>query len=56
MIRRQCPQCGASWYSAAGGPWKCEKCGTMLNDRHNKPLMEGRNENVGGIKVHWRKP
>ncbi len=51
MIHRQCPGCGESWYSAAEGPWACEKCGAALNDRHNKPLMERRNENADSIEV-----
>ena len=51
MIRRQCPGCGASWYSAVEGPWICGKCGAELDDRHNKPLLERRDENAGSIKV-----
>lgn len=51
MIRRQCPNCGKDWYSAVTSPWKCEGCGARLDDRYNKPLLEGRDENAGSIKV-----
>jgi len=47
MIRRQCPNCGKDWYSAVTSPWKCEGCGAELDDRHNKPLLEGRERDVG---------
>lgn len=47
MIRRQCPQCGKDWYSAVTSPWKCGGCGAELDDRHNKPLLEGRERDVG---------
>jgi tRNA(Ile2) C34 agmatinyltransferase TiaS len=40
MIRRQCPNCGKDWYSAVTKPWKCEGCGYMLDDRHNRELDE----------------
>jgi ribosomal protein L37AE/L43A len=53
MIRRQCPGCGASWYSAVEGPWECEGCGAELDDRHQKPLLEERRgENAGSIELH----
>jgi transcription initiation factor TFIIIB Brf1 subunit/transcription initiation factor TFIIB len=42
MIRRQCPQCGKDWYSADTGKWVCETCGTVLDDKHKRPLLERR--------------
>ena len=38
MIKRQCPNCGENWYSANTAPWVCDECGTLLDDRHSKPL------------------
>ena len=38
MIRRQCPECGRVWCSEDTEPWPCGYCGTMLDDRHNRPL------------------
>jgi tRNA(Ile2) C34 agmatinyltransferase TiaS len=55
MIRRQCPVCGESWYSADMRPWRCESCGTELDNRNNKPL-ERRNGDAGSIKLYRPKP
>lgn len=47
MIMRYCPRCGTSWYSSDTHPWRCEKCGKLLDDKHNKKLTEGmRKDNV----------
>jgi len=61
MIRRQCPVCGENWYSAVTDPWKCEGCGAVLDDRHNRPLeekvksaTEGRDVKDVGNKLRWQ--
>lgn len=46
MVRRECPECGSNWYSADTKPWICSKCKTVLDERHEKPLNEGREENA----------
>lgn len=45
MIRRVCPECGASWYSADTKPWLCDGCGMELRSEHERPLkIEGKDE------------
>jgi tRNA(Ile2) C34 agmatinyltransferase TiaS len=53
MIRRQCPECGRGWYSAVTQPWPCGYCGTMLDDRHRRPLERGDgDEDTGYLRRH----
>ncbi len=41
MVRRDCPNCNKSWYSAdAGKNWNCE-CGATLSKEHEVPLEGG---------------
>lgn len=39
MIRRECPICGTSWYSANTRPWWCAECKIELTDKHDKPII-----------------
>ena len=49
MICRKCPRCGGEWYSANTRSWKCEYCGAVLDNRHNKPLeLERRDKDEQG--------
>lgn len=40
MVKRICPDCSKSWYSAAAEQnWNCE-CGMTLSKEHEVPLSE----------------
>ena len=44
MIRRQCPNCGTDWFSSETKEWVCHNCGTVLDDKHKRPLLERRKD------------
>ena len=35
MEGRKCPKCGLERYSAYAGPWKCERCGSVVTSKDN---------------------
>lgn len=55
VTRRQCPNCGANWYSANTDPlWVCDNCGGYITEKDEKPLnfSEGMNENADTYKLY----
>lgn len=40
MIKRLCPGCGTSWYSAdtTNTAWKCDKCGASIPKSAELPI------------------
>ena len=41
MVMRICPSCGLKRYSAnAEGEWKCEQCGCVFGNEHNRPPID----------------
>jgi len=46
MIKRLCPLCGRTWYSAAEDEnWTCDTCGHNLTPEMNKPIYNRRDVN-----------
>ena len=46
MIKRLCPLCGRTWYSAAEDEnWTCDSCGHNLTPEMNKPIYNRRDVN-----------
>lgn len=46
MIKRLCPLCGRTWYSAAEqDDWTCDSCGHNLTPEMNKPTYNRRDVN-----------
>jgi tRNA(Ile2) C34 agmatinyltransferase TiaS len=43
ILHRKCPTCKKDWYSGNTNDWVCP-CGTVLDDKHNKPIREGDDE------------
>jgi len=54
MIKRVCPECGTVWYSGSTETWPCGYCGTMLDDRHNRPLELERGDGDEDTAGHLR--
>lgn len=40
MICRKCPKCGGEWFTADTFPRPCAYCGAMLDERHDRPLLD----------------
>jgi ribosomal protein L37AE/L43A len=49
MIKRICPQCGKTAYSAdEGGNWECKECGYPLTPEDNRPVgSDGKERECG---------
>jgi len=39
MMKRKCPECGATWYSANSEAkfWRCDDCGAKINIDRQEP-------------------
>jgi len=39
MIKRECPDCGCTWFSAAeNSNWECHNCGKILTPVQNESI------------------
>ena len=51
MIKRLCPLCGRTWYSAAEDEnWTCDTCGHNLTPEMNEPVSSRKDE--GKVRIN----